>query len=745
MRYLLLLLLLSFSFSSLAAQDAAQEAVIEFTDHPARVVTNINALNMRSSPAIEADNIIGRLQPGQQVHAIARDGDWQQVRSEDGLVGWSHSDYLIDLPQRQLGEKRLFRIRDEIRDTSVLVNADLRHIGKHSYIYVFRQESPLTISEAEVQRLGEAFDERIYPETFALWPSEPLPSHEGDERIVILIYSADVDNLPNQFAIGWYNGREAMPGEPNPFSDHTGFLGYVWLLAPPIPASETLITHELQHLIQHHVADGDVSWVNEGLSYFTTFYLGNQSFSFHDFLKYPQTQFNLAYNRNSISSHCANCVGNAQFLFMTYIHDRLGLEALQAFAAHPARGFAGLDAVLADLGMEMDADSFFADWVLANYFFDDQLGAGQFGYPSLKDSFKQQPSCRDLVTQLPAQFHSKNNPYATEYYEIPLPAGGPSQQLELELKLQLANPYPQDAWLQWVELRDGLVDVQRFRASEFRGKTMMATLHEGTERAFIALSPFTPANRDSTIPTRYSLSIQARDGGVTWSDTQNTICIPVDADSATQLRAAAATLDRMREERATAVNSSDSSGLTERQSRPTNDKMIEAIRNHDEARVEQLLSLGADINGNFDGHTPVVYAVKLHYHSMVARLLAAGADPDIPTHYFRNYAPPEQQGQGPFIEFSGGALLYAVFDKDIDLILLLLAAGADPNLDYRHGRSPLHLAAAMGHSEMVQILLDAGADPTLGDNTWNNPQTPADFARKFGHLAVAEMIKEAAQ
>ena len=71
----LLALLLLLSFGIVAAQDAAGE----FTDHPARVVSNISALRVRSSPAIEADNIIGQLQPGQRVHVLAREGDWQQV------------------------------------------------------------------------------------------------------------------------------------------------------------------------------------------------------------------------------------------------------------------------------------------------------------------------------------------------------------------------------------------------------------------------------------------------------------------------------------------------------------------------------------------------------------------------------------------------------------------------------------------------------------------------------------------
>ena len=739
MRYLLfLVVLLALSISSVAAQDAAQETVIDFSDHPARIVSNINGLNMRSSPAIEADNIVGRLQPGQQVHVLTRDGAWQQVRSEDGLVGWSHSDYLINMQPRQLGETRLFRIKDEIADSSVLVNADLRHIGQHSYIYVAehpRQDKQANLGE--LRAFAKAFDEYIYPETYALWDPDPKPNHEGDERIVILV---GVGYEGYAVLTGSYHSRGDMPGELYPNHNRIGFIfiEMSWRNDVSTRFLHIIAAHELQHLIQHHFDVDETSWVNEGLSVLTSAYLDYSEWDQSFIPPYQDQPYSQLYH----TPYSPSGYGPG-FLFTTYILEQLGLEALRAFAAHPARGFAGLDAVLANLGLDFDVDSFFADWALANYLFDDQLGDGEYGYPSLNHAYRQQPSCRDLITQLPAQFHSENNPYATEYYELPLPAGGSSQKLDLELQLLLANPHPQDAWLQWVEVRDGQVDVQRFRASEFRGRTMKVTLHEGVEHAFIALSPFTPSNRNSTTLTRYTLSILTREGGVSWSDTKNTLCIPFDADSTTQLRAAAAALERMREERGTAVNSS--SDATEPQSRPTNDKMIQAIRNHDEERVEQLLSLGADINGNFDGHTPVVYAVKLLNHSMVTRLLAAGADPDIPTHYSASYAPPEQQGQGPFIVFGGGALLYAVFDKDIDLILLLLAAGADPNLAYRHGRSALHLAAGMGHSEMVEILLDAGADPALGDNTWNNPQTPADFARKFGHLAVAEMIEVAAQ
>ena len=149
-----LLLLLTVGIT--AAQDATPESVTEFTDHPARVVTNINALRVRSTPAIEAKNIVGQLRPGQQVHVLAQEEEWSQVRNEDGLIGWSHSGYLIDLPPRQIGDTRQFRIFSGPSLRPTVVNAELRYIGTHSYIYAIEQEDAPTINADKLRRLGNS-------------------------------------------------------------------------------------------------------------------------------------------------------------------------------------------------------------------------------------------------------------------------------------------------------------------------------------------------------------------------------------------------------------------------------------------------------------------------------------------------------------------------------------------------------------------------------------------------------------
>ncbi len=49
------------------------------------------------------------------------------------------------------------------------------------------------------------------------------------------------------------------------------------------------------------------------------------------------------------------------------------------------------------------------------------------------------------------------------------------------------------------------------------------------------------------------------------------------------------------------------------------------------------------------------------------------------------------------------------------LVRLLLQRGADPNIRYGSGRTPLFDSVFSGEDEMVQVLLEHGADPNLDD------------------------------
>ena len=74
---------------------------------------------------------------------------------------------------------------------------------------------------------------------------------------------------------------------------------------------------------------------------------------------------------------------------------------------------------------------------------------------------------------------------------------------------------------------------------------------------------------------------------------------------------------------------------------------------------------------------------------------------------------------------------------------LLIQAAADVNLaeDIDHS-TPLHLAAEFGHVEVLRLLLQAGAQPEELDTYGHSP---AEKATEYGHAEVARMLKEAAR
>ena len=70
--------------------------------------------------------------------------------------------------------------------------------------------------------------------------------------------------------------------------------------------------------------------------------------------------------------------------------------------------------------------------------------------------------------------------------------------------------------------------------------------------------------------------------------------------------------------------------------------------------------------------------------------------------------------------------------------MLLNAPGADLSAKQESGATALHIAAAGGAPDIVELLLARGADITARDGEGS---TPADTALANGHIELAEHLR----
>lgn len=146
----------------------------------------------------------------------------------------------------------------------------------------------------------------------------------------------------------------------------------------------------------------------------------------------------------------------------------------------------------------------------------------------------------------------------------------------------------------------------------------------------------------------------------------------------------------------------------------------------DGARIRELLANPGDWphTATPDIPVPLQYAI---YHSpldFVKELLHAGADP--------NY---ESDDGFP-------ALAAAISSGRLDLLELvriLLDAGADVHHRDFNDYTPLHSAVAMRHPELISVLLDHGADPRARTRI-DDRATPLEEAQYQGNEEGAAML-----
>jgi ankyrin repeat protein len=83
------------------------------------------------------------------------------------------------------------------------------------------------------------------------------------------------------------------------------------------------------------------------------------------------------------------------------------------------------------------------------------------------------------------------------------------------------------------------------------------------------------------------------------------------------------------------------------------------------------------------------------------------------------------------------ALHMAAQEGHVVIVLLLLEAGASPNIKTHYNDAPLHLAAENGHSDIVKLLLDEKADPNIKNQAG---LTPLDEAVYKNHLKISSLL-----
>jgi ankyrin repeat protein len=100
--------------------------------------------------------------------------------------------------------------------------------------------------------------------------------------------------------------------------------------------------------------------------------------------------------------------------------------------------------------------------------------------------------------------------------------------------------------------------------------------------------------------------------------------------------------------------------------------------------------------------------------------------------------------ENPQLSEAGGGVLHLMAQRnDIKAVKWLLERNADPNARWADGDvelTPLHLAAARGHADVVRVLLAGGADVTIRDT--KHGAEAIGWARYFKQPEIVKILED---
>jgi len=308
----------------------------------------------------------------------------------------------------KVGDDRRFWIGDLDQSRMYEITATLRLQTEHLQMWVHDQ---VEVEQSAIERSGRAFEEIIYPTDHQRFGREWIPGVDGDPHVLVL-------NALFSGATGYFSSVNEHSRLVNPYSNECEmFVVNVGMVRPGTPDYDSVVAHELQHLIHWHLDSNEEAWLNEGASELAEDVsgYGPSRSSIHQYELAPDVQLNAwSEDEAQLGAHYG-----AAYLMMRYFLDRFGPEMVRELVQSPLNGLASFVAVLERHGAG-SFDDLFADWVVANTLDRPELDDGQFGYPWIEVGVES----RVQVVSYPYSHTGQVHQYAADYFHLSPPQAG---------------------------------------------------------------------------------------------------------------------------------------------------------------------------------------------------------------------------------------------------------------------------------------------------------------------------------
>ena len=290
----------------------------------------------------------------------------------------------------QIGAVQKFWAMNNEESKAFQVDATLRYISPHLYFWI---ENGVQYSPADLQKLGDTFENKIYPTDRKFFGSEWTPGVDDDVHLYIL-YARNLGSTTG----GYFSSYDEYDPKAYPYSNaHEMFL--ISADNEPLndPYTYGTLAHEFQHMIHWNRDRNEQSWMNEGFSEVATLLNGlYNSNADQAYISNPDLQLNDWPNVPSAGAHEPNY--GASFLFLDYFLNRFGNKVTQDLVGNTQHGLESIDTTLAAdheidpvTGKTITADDVFADWAATNFLDNPKVGDGRYTY----QNFPQAPKAKE--------------------------------------------------------------------------------------------------------------------------------------------------------------------------------------------------------------------------------------------------------------------------------------------------------------------------------------------------------------